>query len=75
VLKEDNLWENRRKLITVCSMAASQILQVYGAKALPVLESSHPLAGLYIKKVHRKGHEGVVTTLHRSRKEVWIIGG
>jgi hypothetical protein len=30
---------------------------------------------LYIEKAHRKGHEGTISTLHRARKEVWVIGG
>jgi hypothetical protein len=33
------------------------------------------MAGLNMRKAHEKGHERTVLTLHRSRKEVWIIGG
>jgi hypothetical protein len=28
-----------------------------------------------MQAVHEEGHEGTISTLHRSRKKVWIIGG
>jgi hypothetical protein len=28
-----------------------------------------------MKRAHENGHEGAISTLHRSRKEVWIISG
>jgi hypothetical protein len=74
VLTEEDVGR-RCKLITVGSRAANQVTQVYGAKALPLLQSDDPLAKLYVQRAHEKGHEGSVSTLHRSRKKVWIIGG
>ncbi len=40
-----------------------------------VLPRDHPLSELYVRAAHEEGHEGVVSTLHRSRKKVWVIGG
>jgi hypothetical protein len=70
MLTKEVVLGNRRKLISVGSRAANQIPQV-----LPVLLRSHPLGNYYIEKAHKKGHEGSLTTNHRSRKEVWVIGG
>ncbi len=55
--------------------AANQIEQVYDVKTLPLLLATHSMVSLYMKKAHEKGHKGAVSTLHRSRKEAWIIGG
>jgi hypothetical protein len=49
-------------------------MQVYGTKILPLFQPDHTLAGLYMNRAHEKGREGAISTLHRSRKEVWIIG-
>jgi hypothetical protein len=75
VLTEEDVVRKWHKLGTVGSRAANQVPQVYGAKALPLLQGDHPLARMYILKAHEKGHEGAISTPHRSRKEVWIIGG
>jgi hypothetical protein len=59
----------------VGSRAKNQIAGVYGRGELSVLQRVHPLTALYMRNVHEKGHKGVVSTLHRSRKSVWIIHG
>jgi hypothetical protein len=73
LIKRDLLWR-RHRLITLCSRAANQITQVYAARTLPLLQADHPLAGLYMNRAHENGHERAIPTLHRSRKEVLIIG-
>jgi hypothetical protein len=75
VLDKLHFSSRRHKLVTVDLRASNQVPQVYGAKALPLLQGDHPLARMYILKAHEKGHEGAISTPHRSRKEVWIIGG
>jgi hypothetical protein len=74
VLTEEDVLGRRRKLITVGSRVANQVENEYRRKALPLLQSVHPLARLYMKKAHEKEHEGAISTLPRPRKEVWIIG-
>jgi hypothetical protein len=75
VLTEEDVLGQRRKLITVSSRAVNQTPGVYGASELPVLQAAHPLAKLYMKEAHEKGHVGTVSTLHRSRRNVWIVNG
>jgi hypothetical protein len=75
VLTEEDVLGNRCKLITVGSRATNQVPYVYGTKSLPVLQSSHPSVQAVYQEGHKKGHEGMVTTLHRCRREVWTIGG
>jgi hypothetical protein len=75
VLTEDNVLGQRRKLITVGSRATNQIAHVYGVRELPELQASHPMVELYMKKADKKGHEGVIPSLHRSRRDMWIISG
>jgi hypothetical protein len=75
VQTEEDMLGKRRKLISVGSRAVKQVAQVYGMKTLHLLQSTHPMAALYMKKPHEKGPEGAISTLHRSRKEEWIIGG
>jgi hypothetical protein len=75
VLTEEDVLGKKKKLITVGSWAANQIAHVYVAKTLPVLQASHPKVELYIRKAHEKGHEGVISSLHRFRKDVWVVNG
>lgn len=74
ILTEEDVLGNKHRLIAVGSRAANQVPQMFGTEALSVLQGSHPLARLYVEKAHRKGHDGTIYTLHRSRREVWIIG-
>jgi hypothetical protein len=48
---------------------------VYGQTDLPVLAKDRKLSELYVQATHEMGHEGVITTLHRSRRRVWIVNG
>jgi hypothetical protein len=66
--EEDGLGQ-KRKLITVGSGAVNQIAGVCRTRELPVLKAVHPMAKLYMRKAHERGHEGKVSTLHRSRRE------
>ncbi len=75
VVTEDDVNGKRRKLIVVGSRGKNQIEGVYGQTELPVLSREHPLSRIYMRAAHDKGHEGTVSTLHRSRRKVWIIGG
>jgi hypothetical protein len=74
ILTGEDVLGNKHSLIAVGSRAANQVPQMFGTEALSVLQGSHPLARLYVEKAHRKGHDGTIYTLHRSRREVWIIG-
>jgi hypothetical protein len=65
----------RRKLVVIGSRGRNQIQGVYGQADLPVLAQEHKLSELYAQAAHETGHEGVITTLHRSRRRVWIING
>ncbi len=40
-----------------------------------MLAKEHKLSELYAQAAHETGHEGVVSTLHRTRRKVWIING
>jgi hypothetical protein len=42
---------------------------------LPVLAKEHKLSELYAQAAHDTAHEGVISTLHRMRRRVWIING
>ncbi len=62
----------RRKLIVVGSRGRNQIEDMYGQTELPVLAREHPLSRFYMQAAHEEGHEGTISTLHRSRKKMWI---
>ncbi len=75
VVTEEDINGSRRKLIVVGSRGRNPIEDMYGQTELPVLAREHPLSRLYMQASHVEGHEGTISTLHRSRKKVWIIGG
>jgi hypothetical protein len=75
VLTDEDVLGKKRKLITISLRGANQIDLVYGAKTLLVLQASHPLVELYVRKAHETGHEGVISSLRRSRRDVWVING
>jgi hypothetical protein len=64
-----------RKLTVVGTRGRNQIQGIYGQMDLPVLAKDHKLSELYVQSAHEEGHEGVITTLHRSRRRVWIGNG
>jgi hypothetical protein len=33
------------------------------------------MANMYVEKAHWIGHDGAIAVLHRSRREMFIIGG
>ncbi len=79
-LTEDTVVEEdvngiKRKLTVVGTRGRNQIQGIYGQADLPVLAKDHELSELYVLAAHEEGHEGVITTLHRSRRRVWIING
>jgi hypothetical protein len=74
VIEEDVIGVER-KLVVIGSRGRNQIQGVYGQSDLPVLAKDHKLSELYVQAAHETGHEGVITTLHRSRRRVWIING
>jgi hypothetical protein len=69
VATEEDINGVRRKLILVGSRGRNQIEDVYEQTELPVLEREHHLSRLYMQAAHEEGHEGSVSTLHRSRKK------
>jgi hypothetical protein len=73
VTKEDAIGK-RRKLIVIELRGRNQIEGIYRQVELPILPRDHPLSELYVRAAHEEGHEGIVSTLHRSRKKVWVIG-
>jgi hypothetical protein len=64
-----------RRLVVIGSRGRNQIEGVYGQTNLPVLTKDHKLSQLYAQAAHDMAHEGVISTLHRTRKKVWIIHG
>jgi hypothetical protein len=64
-----------RKLVVIGSRGRNQIQKIYGQANLPVLDKEHKLSELYVQAAHETAHEGATTTLHRSRKRVWVIHG
>ncbi len=71
---EEDVIGIKRKLV-IGSRGRNQIQGVYGQANLLVLAKEHKLSKLYAQAAHETGHEGVITTLHRSRRRVWIING
>jgi hypothetical protein len=74
-ITEEDVIEVKRKLIVIGSRGRNQIQGVYGQADLPVLAKDHKLSELYVQAAHEIGREGVITTLHRSRRRVWIVNG
>ncbi len=72
---EEDVIGVKRKLVVISSRGRNQIQGMYGQADLPVLAKEHKLSELYTQAAHETGHEGVITTLHRSRRRVWIING
>jgi hypothetical protein len=64
-----------RKLVVIGSRGRNQIQGVYGRANLPILAKDHKLSELYARAAHETAHEGTITTLHRTRRRVWIIHG
>jgi hypothetical protein len=75
VVTEEDVVRKGRKLNVIGSRGRNQIAGIYGQAKLAELQRNHPLSELYMKAAHEEGHEGMVSTLHRSRKKVWVIGG
>ncbi len=72
---EEDVIGVKRKLIVIGTRGRNQIQGVFGQTDLPVLTKDHKLSELYVQAAHKMGHEGVITTLHRSRRRMWIING
>ncbi len=75
VVTEEDINVVKRKLIVIGSRGKNQIEDNYGQTELPVLAREHYLSKLYMQAAHDKGHEGSVSTLHRSRRKVWVTNG
>jgi hypothetical protein len=75
VVTEEDINGIKRKLIVIGSRGKNQIEDIYGQAELPVLAREHYLSRLYMQAAHEKGCEGSVSTLHRSRRKVWVING
>jgi uncharacterized membrane protein len=72
---EEDINGVKRKLIVIGSRGRNQIKGVYGTVDLPVMAKDHKLSELYVRAAHEEGHEGAVSTLHRSRRKVWVTNG
>jgi hypothetical protein len=59
-------------LIVIGSRGRNQIKDIYGQAELPVMAKDHKLSKLYVQAAHEEGHEGTVSTLHRSRRKIWV---
>jgi hypothetical protein len=75
VATEEDINGVKRKLIVIGLRGKKQIEDVYAQAELPVLAREHHLSKLYMQAAQEKGHEGSVSTLHRSRRKVWVING
>jgi hypothetical protein len=67
---EEDVIGVKRKLTVIGTRGRNQIQGVYGQADLPVLAKDHKLSKLYVQAAPEMGHEGVITTLHRSRRRV-----
>ncbi len=65
----------KRKLTVIGTRGMNQIKGIYGQVDLPVLAKDHKLSELSVQAAHEEGHESAITTLHRSRRRVWIVIG
>ncbi len=74
-ITEEDVIGVKRKLVVIGPRGRNQIQGVYGQTDLPVLAKDHKLSEPYVQAAHEMGHEGVITTLHRSRRRVWIVNG
>jgi hypothetical protein len=74
-ITEEDINRVKRKLIVIGSRGRNQIKCVYGTVDLPVMAKDHKLSELYVRAAHEERHEGVVYTLHRSRRKVWVTNG
>ncbi len=72
VVTEEDINGVLRKLIVIGSRGRNQIKDVYGHAELPVTARDHKLSTFYVQAAH---HEGTVSTLHRSRRRVWVTNG
>jgi hypothetical protein len=75
VVTEEDVNGVKRKLIVIGSRGKNQIGDIYGQAELPVLAREHKLSKLYMQAAHEEGHEGTVSSLHRSRRKVWVTNG
>jgi hypothetical protein len=75
VATEEDINGIKRKLIVIGSRCRNQIKGMYGTADLPVMAKDHELSKLYVRAASEEGHEGAVSTLHRSRQRVWVTNG
>jgi hypothetical protein len=75
VVTEEDIYGIKRKLIVIGSRGRNQLKDVYGTADLPVMAKDHRLSKLYVQAAHEEGHEGTVSTLHSSRRRVWVTNG
>jgi hypothetical protein len=73
MLSTSVLMGTSRKLIVMGNGAKNQIPRFYGKTYFTMLNRYHPRAKKYMKRVHKVGHKGISSTLHRSRQHFWII--
>jgi hypothetical protein len=74
-ITEEDVNGVKRKLIVIGSRGKNQIKGVYGTVDLPVMAKDHKLSELYMLAAHEEGHEGAISTLHRSRRQLWVTNG
>jgi hypothetical protein len=64
--KEEKIW-------VVGSRSKSHFKVAYDREFLPIIDSGHPLAELYLEDAHSKDHGGRDSMVMRSRQTVWIV--
>jgi hypothetical protein len=74
-ITEEDVNGVKRKLTVIGTRGRNQIKGMYRQADLPVLARDHKLSEVYVQAAHEEGHEGTITTLHRSRRRVWIVNG
>jgi hypothetical protein len=75
VVTEEDINGVKRRLIVIGSRGRNQIKDIYGQAELPVMAKDHKFSKLYVQAAHEEGHEGTVSTLHRSRRKIWVTNG
>ena len=74
-LKSLRAEEGADGIIRLGCRALEGLTKCYENNDFPILAYKDPIAFLWMKKVHRENHSGVLSTVARSRRKFWIIKG
>ena len=72
-LKSLRAEEGSDGIIRIGSRALEGLRKYYEQEDFPILAYNDPIAFLWMKKVHRENHSGVLSTVAKSRRKFWIV--